>query len=229
MLRFSLRNTGALRLFLSLGGALFVLNFLLTFHNVWPTLWITTRHELSVGVAAVVLLLALYNEVVAPPSRGTVTGLAVLLLVLAVGRYAEVTAPALYGRPVNLYWDAPHVFNVLAMLAQAASPFVVVLMTLGLVAAVGVAYWGIRWCLAQVKQSLAVPLARRTLAVGMAALVGLFLIGYTSLPIRTWSWFSIPVSITYARQATFTLDAYRQTRDPGVALCPEQAGTSGLA
>jgi hypothetical protein len=30
----------------------------------------------------------------------------VLSVVFLVARYAEVTAPALYGRPVNLYWDA---------------------------------------------------------------------------------------------------------------------------
>lgn len=228
-LRSRFRSTGALRLSLSLGAALFVLNFLLSFHNVWPTLWITTRHELSVEVAAIVLLLALYSEVVKLPSRGTMTGLAALLLVLAVGRYAEVTAPALYGRPVNLYWDAPHVLNVLAMLAQAASPYVVVLMTVGLVAAAGLAFWGIKWCLAQVQHGLAVPLARRILTVAMAGLVGLFLIGYTALPFRTWSWFSVPVSITFARQAEFTLNAYHQTKDPGATLCPEQDGDPELA
>ena len=46
---------------------------------------------------------------------------------LVLGRYAEVTAPALYGRPVNLYWDSRHVSAVAAMLARAASTWWLVL------------------------------------------------------------------------------------------------------
>ena len=99
----ALRLSAPSRMWLSLGAALFILNFSLTFHNVWPTLWITTRHELSVEIAVLALVLALYTEAVRVPSRGMMTGLASLLVLFCIGRYVEVTAPALYGRPVNLY------------------------------------------------------------------------------------------------------------------------------
>ena len=38
--------------------SLFVLNTALSFHNIWPTPWIKLRPELSVEIAALVLLLA---------------------------------------------------------------------------------------------------------------------------------------------------------------------------
>ncbi len=42
--------------------------------------------------------------------------LAVVLVLFAIGRYGEVTAPALYGREINLYWDAQHVGALAGML-----------------------------------------------------------------------------------------------------------------
>ena len=52
-----------MRLWLSVVAALFVLNLSLTFHNVWPTLWVTTRHELSVEIAVLFFALSLYSGV----------------------------------------------------------------------------------------------------------------------------------------------------------------------
>ena len=46
-----------MRQWVKLAVALLVLNAALTFHNVWPTLWVTVRGELSVEIG--VLLLAL--------------------------------------------------------------------------------------------------------------------------------------------------------------------------
>ena len=51
-----------------------------------------------------------------------------------LGRYAEVTAPALYGRPVNLYWDAQHLPKVAAMLAEVGPWWLVGMLVLGIVA-----------------------------------------------------------------------------------------------
>jgi len=212
-----------------MGAALIVLNFSLTFHNVWPTLWITTRHELSVEIAVLVLVLALYSEAVKLPSRGTITGLAILLVVFCMGRYAEVTAPALYGRPVNLYWDAPHLLNVVAMINQAASPVVSVLVGFGLITILVLIFLVLKWCLTRVGESLQFPPARRALAVAAAGLIALYLVGHTPSPLRTLRWFSLPVSATYWRQAEFTLGAYQQARTPNSALCSQSAGDSDFA
>lgn len=97
-------------------GALLLLNAALTFHNVWPTPAIELRGEWSVEVAALLLALAAWVRRRGPLSRGALTALGGLLLLFVLARYAEVTAPALYGRGVNLYWDARHVGGAVAML-----------------------------------------------------------------------------------------------------------------
>ncbi len=225
----SLADPDALRRWLPMLAALIVLNFSLTFHNVWPTLWITTRHELSVELAAIILALALHSEAFKLPSRGTIIGLALLLIMLCMGRYAEVTAPALYGRRVNLYWDAPHVLNVVAMLNEAASPMVSVLAVFALMAGVVCLFLLLKWCLGRVCDGLQFPRMRRTLAAASAGLIALYLFGYTDSPLRTLRWFSVPVSTTYWRQAQFTLNAYQQARNPSSALCSQSAGDLELA
>ena len=105
---------------LALVAALVLLNTALSFQNHWPTPWVEVRRELSAEIALLVLALALGARVWGPPSRRLLAGLAVLLTLLAVGRYAAVTAPALYGRPINLVGDARHLPGVAAMLIEAA-------------------------------------------------------------------------------------------------------------
>ncbi len=218
-----------LRLWLSMAVALGILNFALTFHNVWPTLWITTRHELSVELAALLLGLALYSAVVRVPSPRVMSALAVVLVLFSIGRYAEVTAPALYGRPVNLYWDGPHVLNVATMLKVAAAPLTVVLGAMGLIALLVAAFVLIRWSLVQVRAGLDFKPVRRALTMLSAVLVALYLAGYMQTPLHTLRWFSLPVTATYWKQAAFTLEAYRQAQNPDVALCAQSPGDYDLS
>ena len=65
--------------------------------------------------------LAAWTALVRPLGRLTWALVTLLTIVFMLGRYAEVTAPALYGRPVNLYWDAEHLPKVGAMLAEVAA------------------------------------------------------------------------------------------------------------
>src|SRR4029077_12996531 len=81
--------------------ALFILNASLTFHNVWPTPVITWRGELSVELALCLVAMAIARRVWGPASSATLSWLAAIWVILALGRYAAVTAPALYGREVN--------------------------------------------------------------------------------------------------------------------------------
>ena len=139
----SSQSSPAIRQWLSLAAALLLLNAALTLGNVWPTPWVEPRAEISVEVAALVLGLALYAELASrrglpQPGRRATLGLAALMFFLTVGRYADVTAPALYGRPVNLYWDARHLPNVGAMLAEVAKPWMLAAFLAALVAFVAV-------------------------------------------------------------------------------------------
>ena len=101
--------------------ALVLLNASVTFHNVWPTLGVHWPGEVSVEVAAVLMLLALSNAWLGPTGPRVIALLSALIVLFALGRYGEVTTPALYGREINLYWDAPRLISVVQMLARAAS------------------------------------------------------------------------------------------------------------
>ena len=100
--------------------ALLLLNLLLVFGNVWPTPWPQFRLAFSPEAAAIAGVLVAWRwrhpQLRALPLALLAGG----SLLLVIGRYADVTAPALYGRPVNLYWDLPHVANVTGMLVRAA-------------------------------------------------------------------------------------------------------------
>ena len=185
--------------------ALFALNFALSFHNIWPTPWIKARPELSVEIAALVLMLAFHQQWFGKASRRFVAVLAGVLLILVIGRYMEVTAPALYGRAVNLYWDAQHLPAVAAMLTEAVPTYAAIGIVAGLVALLGAVYWILFACLSRLVRILTHPRPTRYLQMGAAFVVGVYLLGYhTSLP--TLHWFSIPVSYTYTQQARFVID-----------------------
>jgi hypothetical protein len=192
---------------LKLAAALYALNFVLTFHNVWPSLWITTRHELSVEVAALLVGLFALTQLRGTVSSRVLALLAVLLTLMCIGRYAEVTAPALYGRRINLYWDARHLPGVAAMLVEAAPAWLVALLLTGIAALLGAIYLLVRWSLRQVGEALQHRVAARAMAGVGGVMLLAYLLEYSPLPIRVWQWFSLPVSTTYYRQAAFMLDA----------------------
>src|SRR3970040_345305 len=85
-------SLAAIREWALLALALFVLNFAVTFHNVWPTWWSTTRYELSVEIAVLLLALTLQARFVGALSPRMLTAVALLLTFMAVGRYAEAQA-----------------------------------------------------------------------------------------------------------------------------------------
>ena len=102
-------------------AALVVLDASLAFKNVWPTPAIRWQGALSVELAVCVLAMALAYPRFGSLSRRTLAWLGAIWVALVIVRYADVTAPALYGRPVNLFWDMRHVSAVAAMLARVAS------------------------------------------------------------------------------------------------------------
>ena len=195
----------------ALAGALLVLNAALTFGNVWPTLWILPRPELSIELAVLLLALVAWASFVRPPGKIALTLLTLLFLAFVLGRYAEVTAPALYGRPVNLYWDSKHLPKVAAMLAEVGPWWLVGLIAIVLTAALGTLITAIAWCLSAVARALRAPLGRR--AVG--ALAGTVVALYALAMWRDWPVqheYSLPVAETFLQQARFVVAA--STADP---------------
>jgi hypothetical protein len=199
---------------LGLAGALFLLNAALSFHNHWPTPWVEVRGELSAEIVLLVLALAVAAKVWGPPSRRVTAGLAMTLTVLAVGRYAAVTVPALYGRPINLFWDAQHLPGVAAMLVQAVPLPLVLASVLALLLLVGGIYALMRWALGQVGAGVANATTRRVMMVLAGAALAAYLVGLASPRVHWEHGFSLPVTATYAQQVAFVLKALEA--DPGV-------------
>jgi phosphoglycerol transferase MdoB-like AlkP superfamily enzyme len=173
-------------------GALAALNFGLTFDSLWPTLWIRPRWALSAELAATVLLLALAVERFGPPSRRALGWLAAGFVVLVLGRYVEVTARELYGRPINLYYDVPHVPRVLAMFADATPLWLLCAAVVGAALGLVALFALVRWSLTRVSEALAAPRVRRPAVVVAGVACAAFALGAGG--------FTPPVTASYAHQ-----------------------------
>jgi len=199
---------------LAAGAALLLLNAGLTFYNVWPTLAITWEpRNVSGEVAVLVLVLALWTARSGAISSRALACLAAAFVLLVVARYGEVTAPALFGRAVNLYWDAPHVANVVAMLAGAAPAWITAGAVLTVAAALAALYAASRWALGTLATAATHPAPRRALlAVGAAGTV-LFALAEAGMAMPEPLRFSIPVTRTYADQIRLIARAAAGPRD----------------
>lgn len=203
---------------LRLALALFLLNLALTLQNVWPTPWVTTHHKFSLEIALLLLALTLYAEFRQPPEQRLAGWLAFGLTLLTLGRYAQVTAPALFGRPVNLYWDAQHLPGVAAMLAQVTPAWLVALIALGLVLLTGGLFLVLRWALGRVWTGLSETGARRALGALAGGVVMLYLAA-PDLGLHTERWFSRPVTPVYARQTGFLWAALSKDDQEAAVAC----------
>jgi hypothetical protein len=184
---------------IALAAALIVLNLSLSFANVWPTPAITWQGELSVELALCILVLAITSRFGAA-SRTLLSCLAAAWVLLVIGRYAEVTAPALYGRPVNLYWDSRHVSAVVAMLARVASTWRLVLALLVAALVPVLIYIVLRWALGRLADAMRDPQPRRMLALIAGGALLWFAGQRITSRLPGTPAFSTPVTVTYARQ-----------------------------
>ncbi len=201
--------------------ALILLNGALTFANVWPTLGVHWRGELSVELAALLVLLAVCHAGGRPIRRGWLTLLSVGAVLLALGRYADVTSPALYGRPVNLYWDLPHVGEVMGMLTRVASLWQLIGLCLATLVVLGVLYLLARWSLGQVDEALRLHrVARVGLGCVCALLVACFLVQQLSDRVPRVPSFSIPVSQTYGVQVARVISVMSGSATRGLPPSP---------
>jgi hypothetical protein len=194
--------------------ALALLNAALSFHNAWPTPGITLRAEFS--VEAVVVVLALCVVVLrrgAPPSPVVITVVGAVLTVLCVGRYVDVTSPALYGRRINLYWDGQHLPRVAAMLVQAVPAWTSAAALAGLLAVLAGVFLSLRLALRSAAEVLCRPWPWRLTVAGCTALLLAWGAGMAGAGTR--GWFSVPVLLAYAEQATMM---YAATRDRGTPV-----------
>jgi hypothetical protein len=126
-------------------------------------------------------------------------------VVLVAGHYLDVTAPGLYGREFNLYWDSQHLGNVTAMLARAASTWLIVLAGAALVVLVVVLFLVFRVALRALASAMELPAARRALGAAAASLVVIFGAQQFSVQPGGMLSFAKPVTPAYVRQVRFVV------------------------
>jgi hypothetical protein len=215
----------------SLAVALLILDLSLTFRNLWPTPAVRWTGDLSVEVAACILLLLLGSRRPGPPSRLALRCLSALWVVLVISRYADVTAPALYGRQVNLYWDVRYLPAVAAMLGRAASLWIVGLV-LGAAAAVPmILYAVLRPSLGRIGAAMGHAGERRALGVLAGAVLLLFAAQQIFPSVPALPGFATPVTAAYARQARLVagelLAARTRSDVPAPAIRADLASVRG--
>src|SRR5262245_58529290 len=180
--------------------ALALLNASLTFENVWPTPKIRWANAISIELVVCVLLLAIFYRLAGTLVRRV---LPAIWVVLVAGHYLDVTAPGLYGREFNLYWDSQHLGNVTAMLARAAPLWLIVLAAAALVAIVVMLFLVARLSLQRLAAAVELPVGRRALGVSAAAVLALFAVQHVTAQPAAVVAFADPVTPAYLRQVRY--------------------------
>jgi hypothetical protein len=188
----------------ALVAALLLLNASLTFHNVWPTPAISWHGEISAELAAYICCCALIAITRLRSTSGAVSPAAlrwitVGWIVLIVGRYADVTATALFGRDINLYWDLRFIPDVVSLLAKAAHVWLVLGAITVLALVVAILYVSMRWAIRTVTHASISSPSRVPLAWISASALLLFFVEVFGGHVPGVD-FARPVTLTYARQ-----------------------------
>ncbi len=208
-------------------AALFVLNAFLSMTNWWPTPFVKLDARLApefVLLWIAILLLVWRLETL---SRALVATLTCAYMLLVIGRYFDTTAPALFGRNINLYWDALQIPRVLWVTLKSYPLWIAILVPAALLALLWLIFRTLRSAIAVAAREAA-PRAlksRWALALTGAAFV---LVTANFFGVRaTWPLVSRPVLPTYARQANLLATALSEA-GLNKALPPAPALVSDL-
>jgi hypothetical protein len=182
-------------------------NAALTMQNAWPGMGVRPGAGISAELLFLLLLLAIGLERGSRIGRPVVWVLSAFLFLLIIGRYAAVTAHSLFGRPINLYFDLPHMPDVAAMTLGGRPVMEALGITLTLIALPVVLLLAVRWGIGVLAACLSDQAIRRAAEAVAAAGVVAFTAGF--IPALHWAGrpFAEPVSAIYAQQTAFLADA----------------------
>ena len=215
-------------------AAILVLNACLSFSTLWPTPFVVLDARVApefIGLWVTVLLLIQWRGQLGARWLSAISA-AYLLLVL--GRYADVTVPALFGRPINAYWDIPQIPRFLWVSLQERPWWFSAAVVGSVVLLLGALYALIRWGVGVLANRVA-PVARQH-AWGWAltvAAAGLAAANYAGVQ-ATWPYVSKPVIPVAWRQAQVLLGALSSARQatllpPHSAVDEARAAPQGTA
>jgi hypothetical protein len=210
--------------------ALFVLNALLAMSNLWPTPFVYIDSRVAPEfVYTWCLLIAICGMTRnAPISAKVITSIATVYTFLVLGRYFDTTAPALFGRPINLYWDGLQIPRLLWVLSGKYAWWVPPLVLASIAALIVGLFFGIRWAL-KICATICAPFSLRHRWAQVVT--GFFFISsianYFGMQ-QTWGYISRPVLPTYWAQAKVLVAALQE--GSGKTVVPESpAFSSDLA
>lgn len=183
-----------------LGLAIVALNAALTFYDLWPTPAVRWQGEVSVELAAALLVLAALGRRPSGVPRAAVRGLAALWVAMTIGRYVHVMVLSLFGRPINIYWDAQHLSAVAAMMTDAKPVLLLAGIALAVALVLAALYRLMRWAFTHVAEAAASPAERRVLTVLAVAVVALYGVQRSGAFDENTHPVSEPVTAVYARQ-----------------------------
>ncbi|MDP2073335.1 sulfatase-like hydrolase/transferase [Hydrogenophaga sp.] len=176
-----------------------VLNTLLTFENRWPGFGVAYMPRLSFELClALVALLGWVAWRGGLSSRAAWVGTAAFVGLVLV-RYANVTAPAVMGRPVNVYWDGRHAGELLRVAAQAMPGWQVAAAIVALLAGGLLLALVVRWSIGVLASCLVWSRPRPWMLSGVGA-CALSFAAYVPEQRDTRWFFSLPITPTLLQQ-----------------------------
>ena len=200
-----------MRNWITLAVALTFLDASLTFENFWPTPLIKWTGQISIELAVLVLvLLVLRRAGSANPNRAS-RWLSALGVTLVVSRYADVTAPALYGRDVNLYWDLQFLPDVAAMVTSSIPTWLLAVIALAAFFVLGLLLVVVRKAIGRLRAGIENAAERRVLAAFAVVVMMAFAVQEILYMPRMadWdnrrAWLPTPVTWSYLRQARLAI------------------------
>jgi Sulfatase len=208
--------------------ALLVLNAFLSMTNWWPTPFVQLDKRLA---PEFVLLWVVILGTVAAAGNLSPRALALLAwayVLLVLGRYFDTTAPALFGRDINLYWDALQIPRVVGVSLRSYPWWVSVLVVVSVLALLGATYAAVRFSIKVAAREAAPYALRHTWALAATLLAVAVAVANVYGVRETWPYVSKPVIPTYLRQAKLLATAFAD-RNLQKALPPSPAFDSDLA
>ncbi|MEZ5651903.1 MAG: hypothetical protein R3E87_15300 [Burkholderiaceae bacterium] len=185
-----------------------LLNGLLSAENVWPTLLLKPDARLAPEFVLLWSGLLVGYTWRGLPGRRTLNLLAAAYLLLALGRYLDVSVPALFGRPVNLYWDGLQLPRFISVVSQALPGWgLIALAVLAALITYGL-FRLFRSAIARLAHD-ALPWAAGTPAIWLVTALALATVLANLAGVKaTWPVISKPITPTYVRQAALLASAW---------------------
>lgn len=211
--------------------ALCVLNVLLAHGNAWPTAWPTLSWRLAPELAPLVGLLAAWAALRGALPQRLISALAVLGTLWVVLHYVDVTVPAMLGRRINVYWDAPHLGAVISMSGSMAMAARLALALAAVAALVALLYLVVRRCILTLARG-AEQRAARTLMFAFASAVAALWLSQGWIGKPAAQTFAPTVTAMLTEQARFLATALSRTASaerlgPGPRFSGSLAGLKG--